>query len=81
MTKLTSEVARESATIIKDPNGTDRNLIAGLAPSQEGGMLVMRLKGCKTDTTISLADLWALKNAAPIGICHQCVEIIKEVAK
>lgn len=81
MTKLTSEVARESATIIKDPNGVERNLIAGLAPSQGGGMLVMRLKGCKTDTTISLADLWALKNAAPIGICHQCVEIIEEVAK
>ena len=29
MTKLTSEVARESATIIKDPNGVERNLIAG----------------------------------------------------
>ena len=81
MTKLTSEVARESATIIKDPNGVERNLIAGLAPSQEGGMLVMRLKGCKTDTTISLADLWALKNAAPIGICHQCAEAIEGVAK
>lgn len=81
MTKLTSEVARESATIIKDPNGVERNLIAGLAPSQGGGMLVLRLKGCKTDTTISLADLWALKNAAPIGICHQCVELIQEATR
>ena len=44
-------------------------------------MLVLRLKGCKTDTTISLADLWALRNAAPIGVCHQCVEAIEEVAK
>jgi len=81
MTKLTGEVARESATVIKDSSGVERNLIAGLAPSQEGGMLVLRLKGCKTDTTISLAELWALKNAAPIGLCHECVELIEEVAK
>lgn len=67
--------------MITDSNGVERNLIAGLAPSQSGGQLVLRLKGCKTDTTISLAELWALKNAAPIGICHQCVETIKEVAK
>jgi len=81
MTKLTSEITRESETVVTDSNGVERNLVAGLAPSQGGGMLVLRLKGCKTDTTISLAELWALKNAAPIGICHQCVEMIEEVAK
>lgn len=81
MTKLTSEVARESATIIKDSNGVERNLIAGLTPSSSGGQLVLRLKGCKTDTTISLADLWALKNAAPIGVCHECVDKINQVTE
>ena len=65
--------------MVTDSNGVERNLVAGLAPSQSGGQLVLRLKGCKTDTTISLAELWALKNAAPIGICHDCVDKINRV--
>lgn len=80
MTSLTSGVSRETDVTITDDKGVERKLIAGLSPSQSGGQLVLRLKGCKSDTTISLAELWALKNAAPIGVCHECVDMIQKAA-
>ena len=79
MTPLTSEITRESDTVVNS-NGTERNLIAGLAPSQEGGMVILRAKGCKTDFTVSLADLWKMVNAAPV-FCKECDDNLKELIK
>lgn len=78
MTGIESAVTRETGAVVKDSSGTSRTLIAGLAPSSDGGMLVLRAKGCKTDFTVSLADLWKLVNAAPLGVCKDCLDLMEQ---
>lgn len=78
MTGIDSAVTRETGAVVKDSSGTSRTLIAGLAPSSSGGMLVLRAKGCKTDFTVSLADLWKLVNAAPLGVCKDCLDLMEQ---
>ena len=78
MTGIDSTVTRETGAVVKDSSGTSRTLIAGLAPSSDGGMLVLRAKGCKTDFTVSLADLWKLVNAAPLGVCKDCLDLMEQ---
>lgn len=77
-TKLDKLVTRESDALVKDSGGTERTLVAGLAPSSEGGMVVLRAKGCKTDFNVSLSDLWKLVNAAPIGVCKDCLDLMDD---
>lgn len=81
MTGIDSAVTRETGAVVKDSSGTSRTLIAGLAPSSSGGMLVLRAKGCKTDFTVSLADLWKLVNAAPLGVCKDCLQLMEDSCK
>ena len=78
MTSLNCEVSRETDVVVKDSKGKQRTLIAGLSPSVEGGLLVLRAKGCKTDFTVSLADLWKLVNAAPLGVCKDCLDLMDQ---
>tara|TARA_Y100000588_G_C13835490_1_gene745491 strand:- start:344 stop:589 length:246 start_codon:yes stop_codon:yes gene_type:complete len=79
MTSIDKQVNRETNVTIIDSKDIKRTLIAGLAPSKEGGMLVLRAKGCKNDFTVSIADLWKLVNAAPLGVCKDCLETMDEV--
>lgn len=72
MTKLTSEVARETGTTIKDSKGKSRTLTVTLEPSAGGDRLILRPKGCSIDTfAVSLEDIWKLA-LAPLNICHDC---------
>lgn len=81
MTPLTSEVTRESSTIVNDSTNGERTLVASLAPNPEGDSLVLRLKGCKTVKAISLADIWKLAQAAPVGVCPDCLDKLEETVK
>lgn len=81
MTPLTSEVTRQTSTVVNDPTNGERALVASLAPNSSGDSLVLRLKGCKTVKAVSLADIWKLAQAAPVGICPDCLDKLEATIK
>jgi hypothetical protein len=81
MTPLTSEITRESSTIVNDSTNGERALIATLAPHKDGDCISLRLKGCKRVWAVSLADVWRLTQAAPVGICPDCLDKLEETIK
>lgn len=72
MTKLTSEVVRESNTEITTDKAGKRLLTITLSPSEGGDQIILRPKGCTKDTlAVSLEDVWKLA-IAPLNICNDC---------
>lgn len=72
MTKLTSEVVRESNTEITAGKAGKRLLTITLSPSEGGDQIILRPKGCTKDTlAVSLEDVWKLA-IAPLNICNDC---------
>ena len=81
MTSLTSEITRESNTIVRDATNGERPLVVSLTPSSDGDSLLMRLKGCKTVKAVSLVDIWKLAQAAPVSICPDCLDKLEETVR
>jgi hypothetical protein len=72
MTRLTSEVVRESNTEITAGKAGKRLLTITLSPSEGGDQIIMRPKGCTKDTlAVSLEDVWKLA-LAPLQLCNDC---------
>ncbi len=72
MTRLTSEVVRETNTKVAAGKAGKRLLMVTLSPSEGGDQIIMRPKGCTKDTlAVSLEDVWKLA-IAPLNICNDC---------
>ena len=72
MTKLITEVVRQTNVKVKDKKGTERLLTVTLDHQKEGDRIILRPKGCTKDTfAVSLEDIWKLANA-PLNICNDC---------